>query len=187
LLAAVPDDHLGSTDCALYAAAAMTGMRKGELQALRWMDVDWQAQVIRVRRSFGFGEFTSPKSQRGFRSMPMSEYLAEMLLRHRSNSAFDKEHDLVFPHPQTGRPYDASKILKRFKRAMSAAGLREARFHDLRHTFGTRMAAAGAPLRFIQEWMGHRDYQTTSIYADYAADPARGAHYASRAFSNGDC
>ena len=45
------------------------------------------------------------------------------------------------------------------------------------------MAAAGAPLRFIQEWMGHRDYQTTSIYADYAPDPSRGADYAAHAFS----
>lgn len=56
LLAAIPDDYLGPTDCALYAAAAMTGMRKGELQALRWMDVDWPAQLIRVRRSLAFGE-----------------------------------------------------------------------------------------------------------------------------------
>jgi integrase len=42
------------------------------------------------------------------------------------------------------------------------------RFHDLRHTFGTRMAAAGVPMRTLQEWMGHRDFKTTLIYADYA-------------------
>jgi integrase len=47
------------------------------------------------------------------------------------------------------------------------------------------MAAAGAPLRYIQEWMGHRDYKTTSIYADYAPDPSQGAHYAVRAFEVG--
>ena len=41
------------------------------------------------------------------------------------------------------------------------------RFHDLRHTFGTRMAAAGVPLRTLQEWMGHRDFTTTLVYADY--------------------
>lgn len=41
------------------------------------------------------------------------------------------------------------------------------RFHDLRHTFGTRIAAAGVPMRVLQEWMGHRDYRTTLIYADY--------------------
>lgn len=77
LIAAVPDDHLGPIDRILYATAAMTGMRKGELQALRWMDVDWSAQVIRVRRSYSFGEFTKPKSQRAARAVPMSERQAE--------------------------------------------------------------------------------------------------------------
>ena len=46
--------------------------------------------------------------------------------------------------------------------------MREIRFHDLRHTFGTRMAAAGVPIRTLQEWVGRRDYKTTLIYADYA-------------------
>ncbi|MDQ1247406.1 MAG: Tyrosine-type recombinase/integrase [Actinomycetota bacterium] len=179
---AIPDDHLGPTDHVLYLTAAMTGMRKGELQALRWMDVDWGSGVIRVRRSYSYGEFTTPKSQRSARAVPMPKQLAEELQVHRSVSKFDGERDLVFAHPLTGSPYDASKILKRFKRAMSSAGLREARFHDLRHTFGTQMAAAGAPLRFIQEWMGHRDYKTTSIYADYAPDPTQGASWATKAF-----
>jgi len=52
--------------------------------------------------------------------------------------------------------------------AVARAGLRPIRFHDLRHTFGTQAAAAGVPLRTLQEWMGHRDYRTTLIYADYA-------------------
>lgn len=50
---------------------------------------------------------------------------------------------------------------------MRRAGLRHVRFHDLRHTFGTRMAGAGVPLRTLQEWMSHRDFKTTLIYADY--------------------
>ena len=53
--------------------------------------------------------------------------------------------------------------------ALKAAKLDTAhRFHDLSHTFGTRMAAAGVPMRTLQEWMGHRDLATTQIYADYA-------------------
>jgi integrase len=61
-----------------------------------------------------------------------------------------------------------SLTLKRFKAALARAGVRETRFHDLRHTFGTRMAAAGVPIRTLQEWMSHRDYKTTLIYADCA-------------------
>lgn len=63
---------------------------------------------------------------------------------------------------------ERSRLLKRYKAAAKAAGIRDVRFHDLRHTFGTRMAAAGVPMRTLQEWMGHRDYKTTLIYADYA-------------------
>lgn len=56
-------------------------------------------------------------------------------------------------------------------------------FHSLRHTFGTRMAAAGVPMRTLQEWMGHRNLATTEIYADYAPDPAYGAAFAEGAFT----
>jgi hypothetical protein len=55
-------------------------------------------------------------------------------------------------------------------------------FHSLRHTFGTRMAAVGVPMRTLQEWMGHRDFTTTLVYADFAPDPAGGAAFAERAF-----
>ncbi|MGI8730213.1 MAG: tyrosine-type recombinase/integrase [Solirubrobacteraceae bacterium] len=58
-------------------------------------------------------------------------------------------------------------------------------FHELRHTFGTQMAAAGAPLRAIQEWMGHADASTTEIYSHYAPDPTHGAAFAQRAFGEG--
>lgn len=58
------------------------------------------------------------------------------------------------------------------------------RFHDLRHTFGTQMAAAGVPIRTLQEWMGHRDLATTQIYADYAPS-AREADMVAAAFARG--
>jgi integrase len=67
----------------------------------------------------------------------------------------------VFAHLHTGRPIDRTLLLKRFKASPKRAGVREIRFHDLRHTFGTRMAAAGVPMRTLQEWLGHRDFKTT--------------------------
>jgi integrase len=166
----------------LYLTAAMTGMRRGECVALRWRDVDWAAGVIRVRRSYGDGEFGPPKTRRSSRAVPMADRLAAELDRHQRTTEFGDEEDLVFCHPLLGGVYDPSKLRRRFVKAARAAGLRPVRFHDLRHTFGTQMAAAGAPLRTIQEWMGHSDYRTTSIYADYAPDPSQGARYAARAF-----
>jgi integrase len=183
LLRAVPDDLLGPTEQVLYLAAAMTGLRQGELIALRWMDIDWAAGVVRVRRNYTRGQFGTPKSRRSSRAVPLADRLAGEMHKHHVASVYDGDDDLVFCHPETGNPYDPAKIRKRFKSALVAAGVRRVRFHDLRHTFGTRMAAAGAPLRAIQEWMGHQNYSTTEIYADYAPDPSQGAMWAAKAFS----
>jgi integrase len=183
LLTAVPDeDSLGPTDRALYLTAAMTGLRQGELLALRWRDVDWTAGRLRVRQNYVRGHWGTPKSRRGSRSVPMVDRVAGELERHFQRSAFQGDEDLVFPHPHTGEVLDHSALVRRYKKALRAAGVREVRFNDLRHTFGTRMAAAGVPLRTLQEWMGHRDFKTTLIYADYAPS-AHEAEMAERAFA----
>lgn len=75
----------------------------------------------------------------------------------------------MFGHPDTGEPLAKANITRRFRASLAAARLDSShRFHDLRHTFGTRAAGAGVPVRTLQEWMGHRDLTTTQIYADYA-------------------
>lgn len=181
LLGAVPGDLRGSVERPLYLTAAMTGLRQGELIALRWRDVDFAAARIRVRRSYVRGEFGTPKSKRSTRSVPMAGRVALELERLLGRSTYTSDDDLVFAHPQTGVPLDRSRLLKRFKAAARRAGIDVVRFHDLRHTFGTRMAAAGVPLRTLQEWMGHRDFKTTLIYADYQPSE-REAELVDRAF-----
>jgi len=145
----------------------MTGMRQGELLALRWRDVDWQAKKIRVRRNYVRGYWGTPKSRSGERSVPLATRVSIELKRHLERSRFSAEDDLVFPHPRTGAVLAHGSLLERLRSALKAGGVRPIRFHDLRHTFGTRVAAAGIPMRSLQEWMGHRDYRTTLIYADY--------------------
>jgi integrase len=171
LLGVVPGDYLGPTERGLYLIAAMTGLRQGELIALRWVDVDWKAGRIRVRRNYTRQEFGTPKSKRSSRSVPMTKRVHAELKAHFKRSEYSGDDDLVFCHPQTGHPLDASKLRKRYKEALKTAGVRAVRFHDLRHTFGTRCAAEGVPMRMLQEWMGHRDIKTTQIYADYAPSP----------------
>ena len=112
----------------------------------------------------------------------MADRLAGELERHFQRSRYRADDDLVFCHPHTGQPYDASKLRKRFDDALERAERRRVTFHELRHTFGTQMAAAGAPLRAIQEWMGHADAKTTQIYAHYAPDATNGAAFVERAF-----
>jgi integrase len=125
------------------------------------------------------GEVGSPKS--GYlRSVPMADRLAGELERHFQRSAYRGPHDLVFCHPETGHVFDASKLRKRFAAALERAEVNVITFHELRHTFGTQMAAAGAPLRAVQEWLGHADQKTTEIYAHYAPDSTNGAAFAER-------
>jgi len=162
------DSHFARIDYALILTAALTGARQGELLALRWQDVDWLVQKARIRRAYVRGQYGPPKSKRSSRGVPLGMRVAGALDDLYRSSAYQADDDLVFGHPHTGRPLDRSRVLKRFKRYCASAGVRkQVRFHDLRHTFGTRMAAAGVPLRTLQEWMGHADSKTTLIYADY--------------------
>jgi integrase len=165
-----PPDVLGPPLRVLILAAAMTGLRQSELLGLRWRDVDWTAQRIRVRNAFVRGEHSAEgKSDLSTRrSVPMADRLARELDSYSTRTLYNTDEDLVFAHPHTGHPIDRSKVTKRFQEACRSAGVRVITFHNLRHTFATRLAAHGEPLRTIQEFLGHADAKTTQIYAHYA-------------------
>ena len=165
-----PPDVLGPVLRVVILAAAMTGLRQSELLGLRWRDVDWGAQRIRVRNAFVRGEHSSEgKSDLSTRrSVPMATRLARELDRWSTRTLYGADEDLVFAHPQTGNPLDRTKVTRRFQEACRMAGVRVIKFHELRHTFATRLAASGEPLRSIQEFLGHADAKTTQIYAHYA-------------------
>jgi integrase len=170
-------------DRALYLTAATTGLRVGELVALRWCDVDWQAARVRVRRNHVLGEFGLPKSKRSTRSVPLAPDVGGELDRLFKASSAQADDDLVFADPIKGEPLGKAAILRRYRKALKAAHLDEThRFHDLRHTFGTQMAKVGVPMRTLQEWMGHTDIQTTMVYADYAPNE-REAEWIEAAFA----
>jgi integrase len=151
-------------DGILYLTAAFTGLRMGELLALRWEDVDFEAEAIRVRHSWTAGREGTPKSGRG-RAVPMMEDVAQALARLGQRERGTGEQDLVFCDP-VGRHLGYKSLSRRYKEALTAAGLRQLRFHDLRHTFGTHAIRAADP-REVMEWMGHADIQTTQKYLAY--------------------
>jgi len=170
VLRAMPDEPLGRVERVLVLAAAMTGMRRGELLGLRWKDVDWPARKIRVVRTYVGGKEDTPKSESSRRAVPLASRLAAELQRLYEFSPYQGDEDPVFTHPSgTGLPLDASAVSKAFKRALKKAGVRQVRFHDLRHTFGTMMAASpNVSMRTLQGWLGHADPGTTAIYAHFA-------------------
>ena len=178
-------DDVGRVDRVLWLTCALTGMRMGETRGFRWQDIDWLAAKVRIRQTYVRQEFKAPKSKRSSRAVPLARRLARELELLYQETAFTGDDHLVFGHPHTGTPLDGSKALKRYKRACRAAGVNKSnRLHDLRHTFGTKLAGQGVPMRTLQEWMGHRDLATTQIYADYAPS-AREAEMVAAAFARG--
>jgi integrase len=123
--------------------AAMTGLRQGELLALRWRDIDRQAAKIHVRRNYVRGDWLTPKSGKA-RAVPMAPSLADALDRHFKQSNYTTDDDLVFAHPNTGKVLDHSRLNRRFKAALKQAKVREVRFHDLRHADGERWLPAAS-------------------------------------------
>jgi integrase len=159
-------------DGALFLAAAMTGLRMGELLALRWRDVDFATQTVRVTASYTAGTLGTPKSGLG-RAVPLVDEVAHALVRLGKRKRWSGPDDLVFVGTAGGH-LDGSALRRRYKKARDVAGLRPLRFHDLRHTFGS-VAIRTADPRELQEWMGHSDFSTTQIYMHYRprADAAR--------------
>jgi integrase len=156
----------------LVRLAAYAGLRQGELLALRWRDVDFAGSAITVSRAISAGVETSTKSGR-VRRVPLPHQAAAALDRLSRRNDFTAPDELVFCNA-LGRSLDSSALRRRFKRARDAAGLRPLRFHDLRHTYGSLLAAAGVDLVTIQAAMGHGALVTTGRYlhARPAADQA---------------
>jgi integrase len=124
-----PTSRTGPSAGTRTPSAAMTGLRQGELIALRWRDVDWAAGRIRVRQNYVRGQFGTPKSRRSARSVPLADRVAGELERHHQVSYWIRDDDLVFASPSTGGPLERSHVLRVFKNALAAARL------DERHVF----------------------------------------------------
>lgn len=109
-------------DSAIFLTAAFTGLRRGELLALRWRDVDFAGSVIRVRASYAGGALTLPKSGK-VRSVPMAPEVARALAKLGERPRFVSDDELVFVG-QTGSYLDGSALRRRYDAALKRAGLR---------------------------------------------------------------
>jgi integrase len=151
-------------DAAIFVTAAFAGLRRGEIVALRWRDVDFERRSIRVETSVASRTVTATKGGRS-RAVPMVSELAAVLARlGQRRSQLDRE-DPVFPGV-AGDHLDGSALRRRFVLACQRAGVRVLRFHDLRHTFGS-LAINRVSVVQLQAWMGHADSRTTMRYLHY--------------------
>lgn len=143
----------------LVSVALGTGMRRGDQFNLRWEKVDFQRGVIYVPNS---------KTGKDY-AVPMNEDVRAALLNRRSE---DNHSEYVFVNPDTGKPY--ADVKKAFATACRLANIHDLHWHDLRHTFGTRLAEAGFSEATIAELMGHSDAKTTRRYT-HGTDRAKRA------------
>jgi integrase len=162
----------GTPLAALLHLALLLGLRKGELTALRWQDVDFIRDELRVARTMTYadqgGQFGEPKTKAGRRVLPLSEGLIRLLedqwkadrARQVAAGPAWQDLDLVFPHTD-GRPWPRSSLDAAFKRLLRDAGLPAMRFHDLRHACATLLADEGVPPRTAMEILGHSSVAVT--------------------------
>jgi integrase len=144
-----------------YLTLMLTGVRRFELQALRWRDVDLITNVLRVRES---------KSEEGERSIAISPTLAEGLWQYRRTSKYQGDDELVFAHPERGSKLDDEFYAAQFRKALAAAGITDyvRPFHDARHASLTNGAAAGERPLELMARAGHRSMATTNQYVHLA-------------------
>lgn len=152
LIEAVKGDRME----ALYLVAINTGMRQGELLALRWRDVRLDAGMLAVRQS---------KTRAGVRGVVLTPLAVEALTAHRERQNVERQAggwtgDLVFPD-EAGQPYSANRLRKSWKRLITRAGLPNIRFHDLRHSTATLLLEAGVNAKLVQELLGHSRVNVT--------------------------
>ena len=151
-------------DGTVYLTAAFAGLRLGELLALRWRDVDFANSAVHVRQSFTNGRVDTPKSGQE-RTVPMADEVARALAKLGRREKYRSDDDLAFCGVNGGH-LAGHRLRDRYKTALKKAELRELRFHDLRHTFGSH-AIRTADSREVMEWMGNQDLATTQRYLQF--------------------
>lgn len=142
----------------LLQTALATGMRRGELLALTWNDIDFEHCQIRVNKSLNFGKAEETKTKNSIRNVVFPQKLVSVLLEWKNKAP---KSNIVFCNCNGGY-MDANNMVRRyFKPCLKLAGIKDIRFHDLRHTYASLMISKHMPIKFIQQQMGHSSIQVT--------------------------
>jgi integrase len=149
-------------DRAVWTTALYAGLRRGELMALRWQDVDLANGALAVERSYDPKEktYVAPKSRSGVRRVPIPGALRDELLALRARLGDSPMGEsLVFGYD--GRPFDDEALALRARKVWEAAGLEPISLHEARHTAASLMIAAGVNVKALSEFLGHASITIT--------------------------
>jgi integrase len=148
-------EHARADARPVFVVAAVCGLRRGELFALRWADVDFESGMLHVHASNYGGAITATKTEAGERFVPLFQSARAALAEAKLRSRFARPEDFVFA-TAVGTPLDPGNFVRReFKPALARARLEAFRFHDLRHFAVSALIAAGADIKLLQAIAGH--------------------------------
>lgn len=160
---------------AIFALAAMAGLRAGEVLGLSMDDLDFEQRLIFVRRSAWSGRLFSPKSSRSVAAVPIPEPLAEMLTNYLA-SWRPNEKRLLFPN-RRGNPYSANKVVqKRLWPILDSLSIPRCGLHAFRHSHASVLVSSGASPKVAQMQLRHSDAAITMrVYAHVLGSEQRDA------------
>ena len=157
--------HLDEAHRTMVSLIAATGLRIGELLALRWSALDLEGGSLTVRESVFGGKFQPPKTQKAIRTIPLGRHAVAALSAHRNRVTRRAAEDLVFGN-RNGGPLREAKLLKNvLQPAAEAAGLGRVTWHQFRHIHSSLLNDLQVPVKIAQEQLGHASISTTlNIY-----------------------
>lgn len=165
-----------------------TGLRLGELIALKWTDIDFINNTINVNKALKTVTMIdrernrnlklieqSPKTESSYRTVPVPSNIMSELKSHlkdqdriKKDNEFYTDLDYVFTD-RVGKPYDPKKLPRNFKSVLKKMGHRDMKYHSMRHSYATRLFEANIPVKTVQKLLGHKDITTTmNIYTHVA-------------------
>ncbi len=154
----------------MVSLIAATGLRIGELLALRWSSLDLEVGTLSVRESVYEGKFQGPKTQRALRTIPLGPCAVKAIKEHRDRVPRQGEDDLVFGNRE-GAPLRESKLLtKVLQPAAQAVGLGRVTWHQFRHIHSSLLNDLNVPVKIAQEQLGHASISTTLNIYTHAVD-----------------
>jgi integrase len=152
----------------IWAMALMTGMRSGELYALKWTDIDFGARIISISRQWTSKNGYGPTKTRKSRVVPISDSLLNFLKEWKVKRG---DQEFILPHLSHWQSGEQAKVLSGFCQAI---GITPVKFHDLRATFITNLLAQGESLARVMSIVGHTELKTTNGYLRRAGVDVKG-------------
>ncbi|HVC06148.1 MAG TPA: site-specific integrase [Solirubrobacterales bacterium] len=153
-------EALPASDRAVWGLALYAGLRRGELWALRWEDIDLEAGVIHVRRAWDDKEGEiEPKSEAGTRRVPIAAVLRRILVEHKLRRGGEGLMRIVID--SDGKVKHSTTLTERAHKIWQAAGLKPIGMHECRHTFASLMIAAGVNAKALSTYIGHASISIT--------------------------